>query len=312
MVTTVHIPKAFHSQILGPQGKNIKHVTETFKVKCRVPPAEDSSTQVTVEGGDEKGAIAFMEEKLGFPFSTQPLKTVHLNVSQSECYTIFNQKGKIEEASKKFGTGIRLPSKDGDNILLQGSASSIEAIKQEWSKVLKKTVSEAGASAPAYEHKVEINNSKVAEVLFFGDGDENEGDLNRFIEILRSGNSTLDICVFTITHNRIAKAIENEFRQGVKVRIITDNHTSEALGSDIESLARMGIPIKQDVSEGHMHHKFAVVDSKLLINGSFNWTTGATNQNYENVMITNEPDFVKAFANEFNRLWKDEKRFASV
>ena len=36
-----------------------------------------------------------------------------------------------------------------------------------------------------------------------------------------------------------------------------------------------------------MHHKFAIIDGKKLISGSFNWTMQAAMGNYENVMITN-------------------------
>lgn len=35
-----------------------------------------------------------------------------------------------------------------------------------------------------------------------------------------------------------------------------------------------------------MHHKYAVIDSRLLINGSFNWTRQAVLYNQENTVIT--------------------------
>ena len=53
-----------------------------------------------------------------------------------------------------------------------------------------------------------------------------------------------------------------------------------------------------------MHHKFAIIDSKLVINGSFNWTGTAVLGNNENVVITNQRRVVEPFVREYSRLWE--------
>ena len=55
--------------------------------------------------------------------------------------------------------------------------------------------------------------------------------------------------------------------------------------------------------EGHMHHKFAIFDGARLINGSYNWTRGAADLNFENLTDTADAGLVAAFAAEFARLW---------
>ena len=52
-----------------------------------------------------------------------------------------------------------------------------------------------------------------------------------------------------------------------------------------------------------MHHKFAIFDGARLINGSYNWTRGAANVNYENLVDTGDPELIAAFSEEFKRLW---------
>jgi len=48
------------------------------------------------------------------------------------------------------------------------------------------------------------------------------------------------------------------------------------LGSDINDLANAGIPVRLDNDvKSHMHHKFCLIDDKIIINGSFNWTKAA-------------------------------------
>ena len=54
----------------------------------------------------------------------------------------------------------------------------------------------------------------------------------------------MDVCVFTITCNEIADAILAAHKRGVRVRIITDDDQSKTRGSDVEELARAGIPVR--------------------------------------------------------------------
>ncbi len=52
-----------------------------------------------------------------------------------------------------------------------------------------------------------------------------------------------------------------------------------------------------------MHHKFAISDNDLLLNGSYNWTRSACTENNENILVSNNAKLVQSFQNEFNRLW---------
>ena len=54
-----------------------------------------------------------------------------------------------------------------------------------------------------------------------------------------------------------------------------------------------------------MHHKFAVVDSAILLTGSFNWTRAAASKNVENCLVTSAPEAVAAYAAEFEKLWSN-------
>ena len=66
-----------------------------------------------------------------------------------------------------------------------------------------------------------------------------------------------------------------------------------------------GIQVRQNHgSSFFMHHKFALIDDKYLVNGSFNWTRQAVTGNNENVLITSDCNIVNAFKMEFNKLWK--------
>ncbi|CAI5680022.1 unnamed protein product [Oreochromis niloticus] len=91
--------------------------------------------------------------------------------------------------------------------------------------------------------------------------------------------------------------------RGVTIRVLTDRVYSAISGSQIGVLRKAGICVRCDVSAVHMHHKFAVVDGRMLITGSLNWTLTAVQSNMENIIITEEPDLVQPFVKEFCRLW---------
>jgi phosphatidylserine/phosphatidylglycerophosphate/cardiolipin synthase-like enzyme len=123
------------------------------------------------------------------------------------------------------------------------------------------------------------------------------------INQLERASRSIDICVFTITDNRIADAIRDAFVRGIAVRVISDNDKSLDPGSDIERLKGLGIPVRIDQTQHHMHHKYAVFDQKTTLTGSYNWTRSADKHNDENFVITSDPTINRAYSGHFERLW---------
>lgn len=120
---------------------------------------------------------------------------------------------------------------------------------------------------------------------------------------LRAAVHSIDICVFTISDDVIRDALVSAHKLGKRIRIISDNDKSNDLGSDIHFLRRIGIPTRLDQTEDHMHHKFALFDNKVLLNGSYNWTRSAAERNHENVALTEDATLIAAYRAEFDRLW---------
>lgn len=141
---------------------------------------------------------------------------------------------------------------------------------------------------------------KICEVLF------SPGDACRLRiqELLRKSQTTVDVCVFTLTDDRIAESVMDTAARGVRTRIISDNDKSLDLGSDMHRLHAAGIQVRIDRTPNHMHHKFAVFDGKIVASGSYNWTRSAADDNEENIVVTNDQKIVGAFHAQFDQLWK--------
>lgn len=162
----------------------------------------------------------------------------------------------------------------------------------DWLQAVTKIV--ATPIAPAPRH------GKIAEALF----EPRQNIAGRLRSLIDQSRSRLEICVFTITDNSLTRTILAAHQRRVNVRIITDDKKSLDLGSDVMRLREAGITVRFDADLKHMHHKFALFDRRLLVTGSYNWTRGASEGNYENIMVTDHPRLVAPFGEEFDRLWQ--------
>jgi cardiolipin hydrolase len=149
--------------------------------------------------------------------------------------------------------------------------------------------------------------AQVSNHVYFNPG---ETCLNAIIAGINSTQRSLNICVFTISDDRITRAILQAHRKGIKVKIITDNEKLYDKGSDIRELAQAGIPVRLDNTPNHMHHKFAILDDRAVLTGSYNWTRSAAQYNHENLIVSDDREMVKDFSREFDRLWREMVNFS--
>jgi len=131
-----------------------------------------------------------------------------------------------------------------------------------------------------------------------------EDCLSDVIAFIQEAEKFLDVCVFTISDNRISDELIASFNRGVDVRIITDNEKMNDQGSDIQMLSDVGIPVKIDMSPYHMHHKFAIADEQKVLTGSYNWTRNAAAYNHENTIIIEAEELALNFSDVFAALWE--------
>lgn len=128
--------------------------------------------------------------------------------------------------------------------------------------------------------------------------------LQTIVSHLRGARRSADLCVFTLSDDRITTEVLQAHRRGVAMRLLSDNHKAQDAGSDIDRLRAAGVPVALDRSDAHMHHKFALFDGEWLLNGSYNWTRSACEHNQENLVASNDPVLVGAFGAVFEGLWE--------
>lgn len=119
---------------------------------------------------------------------------------------------------------------------------------------------------------------------------------------------TLDISVYSMTHDGIRDAILRAHDRSVRVRIMTDYLQASNRYADDEAFHAAGIPIVRGIRSYQMHNKFVLgdassIDKSAMATGSFNWSKNATERNNENFVIIREQATIEKFQEEFDSLW---------
>lgn len=137
------------------------------------------------------------------------------------------------------------------------------------------------SNTPFDEHLLE--NQKIEYWSFPQKGKEG---LQRLIELIDRAESSVRVAMFTWTHPDLSQAVIRAKNRGIQVQIVLDRDQAAAVSQKaLEILQSAKIDVRLSNGPGLLHHKFAWIDEKTLINGSANWTKSAFTRNWDCFII---------------------------
>lgn len=87
----------------------------------------------------------------------------------------------------------------------------------------------------------------------------------------------------------------------VRLKIDASHSASKKITKLMEDLKAAGVQVQTVAPDGRNHNKFAVIDSRRILTGSYNWTLKAES-NWENLLMLDCPDLAKAYEGEWERI----------
>jgi phosphatidylserine/phosphatidylglycerophosphate/cardiolipin synthase-like enzyme len=87
----------------------------------------------------------------------------------------------------------------------------------------------------------------------------------------------------------------------VRLKIDTARSASKKILALIDKLKAGGVEVQTVAPDGRNHNKFAIIDGKRVLTGSYNWTL-KSEKNWENLLILDCPDLAKAYEAEWERI----------
>jgi hypothetical protein len=125
----------------------------------------------------------------------------------------------------------------------------------------------------------------------------------RIISEINNSVQCIYLAMAYFTDRDIANAIIESKYRGVFVDVIL---SSNQQNQNIKSLfLDAGIKLHSfDTGDarGIMHHKFCLIDNKIVMNGSFNYSYNASTNNVENIQVSDNLSTYTQFHDEFERL----------
>lgn len=100
--------------------------------------------------------------------------------------------------------------------------------------------------------------------------------LQRILDQIATAQKSVKVAMFTWTHPDFTRAMIAAQGRGVHVEVVIDRRQGQGVGAEtVHQLTRAGIPVYLSCGDGLLHHKTLMIDDRILVTGSANWTRSA-------------------------------------
>lgn len=111
---------------------------------------------------------------------------------------------------------------------------------------------------------------------------------------------------YELTARPIVRALIQAHRRGVDVRAIVDRKQYEDRhyrydARRVRELRSAGIPVLINTTRGLMHDKVMIIDDRIVLTGSYNYTYRAENENDENLLIIHNRELAAKYTSHWRQ-----------
>jgi len=130
------------------------------------------------------------------------------------------------------------------------------------------------------------------------------GTSRELVRLIKAAKKEIVVAAYAFSSKYLGQALSAALKRGLKVRVLLDGDNARKAYSIDEWLAGEGIDVRFiEIKRGSLHHKFMLIDCKLIITGSYNFTNESEFRNHEAAIFTNHKGLIQSFTAEFERLW---------
>jgi phosphatidylserine/phosphatidylglycerophosphate/cardiolipin synthase-like enzyme len=161
--------------------------------------------------------------------------------------------------------------------------------------------------------------------IWWGPGIKTNSLNEKIVDLLNEAKNDIKIMIWQATDYKIANTILKKAREGLKIKIITDDFNIQKNDSVFSFLLykkweeklnnleilddswrtldfKNEIPnsIVGEVFNSFIHHHALIIDNQIVLFGTNNWSNSANHANDESMLITNHQEIVSSFLQSFD------------
>ncbi len=203
--------------------------------------------------------------------------------------------------------------RDNNNLIHLNSAQAAEAYTQDFEEMFLNRhfgadlipstphPSLAAKITPTAHPRVNIGGTEL-EIYFTPE----QAAASRIIELVNGAEESINFLSYSFTSNGIGEAIRARALAGIEVSGVMDEGQSASDGAEYQNFLQAGLDVRLDGnSNGLMHHKVIIIDRRIVITGSYNFTAAAENTNDENLLIIFSPQLAEKYLEEYQRVYDE-------
>lgn len=123
----------------------------------------------------------------------------------------------------------------------------------------------------------------------------------RILSLINDAKSSIYVQAYNWTSERIAEALVAAQKRGVQVKVLLDKENEVKTSRALQILLDSQITVRIRRISGIAHNKIMVIDEKIVITGSYNFTKAANEKNDENLVIINNTSIAKQYLTNWQK-----------
>jgi phosphatidylserine/phosphatidylglycerophosphate/cardiolipin synthase-like enzyme len=235
--------------------------------------------------------------------AVQTLKDGGIPILGDRHESLMHNKFLVVDGSEVWTGSMNLTSasaySDRNNLMRIRSPQLAQDYEAEFNEMFVDDKFSGDAGKPTPYPTVTVDGTRLD--VYFSPDDHPQAAL---VSLLNNAQSSIRFMAYSFTADPLGEAIRARAKAGIRVSGVMDaDQMRNNIGTEYDAFRAAGLDVRLDGEPGLLHDKVMIVDEKVVVFGSYNFTASAEKYNDENIIVVHNPAIAAQYLQEFQRVY---------